>query len=65
MSQFLSRRQAAEAMNVSEQTIDRLREAGQIQSFRVGKRKIGISAESLAAYIASIKDRLSPEKEGK
>jgi excisionase family DNA binding protein len=55
MDTFLTRRQAAEALSVSTQTIDRLRQQGVLESVKVGRR-VGIRDMSLAAFIARITD---------
>lgn len=64
MDTFLSRQQAAEALSVSTQTIDRLRKQGVLESVKVGRR-VGIRDMSLAAFIARITEQVNPEQEHK
>jgi excisionase family DNA binding protein len=48
---LLTRREVAEALGVSVQTVGRIIGRGQLETRRVGKRFIRIPAESLQAYL--------------
>ncbi len=65
MEHFVSRQQAADAMSVSTQTVDRLIAAGSLRSVKVGRRRVAISAESLSAYLAGITDSAALKSEDK
>ena len=46
-------REAAELLAVSEQTVRKLAKCGDLESVRIGKRAVRISAESVEAYLRS------------
>lgn len=51
METFLSRKEVAARFGVSDQTIDRLCAGGHLERVRVGPRRVGITAESVRAFI--------------
>ena len=55
VDKFLSRQQAADALSVSTQTIDRLIKTGRLRAGKIGPRVV-IPEESLRQYVESITD---------
>jgi excisionase family DNA binding protein len=50
---LLTRREVAEVLGVSVQTVARMLGRGELETVRVGERFVRIPAESLEAYLAS------------
>ena len=53
MGKFLSRREVAEMLNISPQTVDNLIRAGRLERVKIG-RKVGIPSLVLTRYIADL-----------
>lgn len=55
MSELLTRREAAERLGISEDTLDRIRKRGQIAYVQpVPLGKVWITAEAIAEYLARV-----------
>ncbi len=65
VEKFVSKQQVAETLGISTQTVDRLIAAGSLRSYKVGKRRVGISDSSLREYVAGITDNVSLNQEDK
>ena len=50
---LLTREDVARRLGCSERTVDKLREAGQLEAVKLGSR-VRITGKSLASYIASL-----------
>jgi excisionase family DNA binding protein len=48
---LVSRRDAAERLGISAQTVSRLIRAGEVKSCRIGERRVMVDGASLDAYI--------------